>query len=164
MYNAPKAFLITFTPYGTRLHGDDRGTVDRMNNQHGAPYIPPDFRLEAVRRELLKEPPLKLDAPLRGAIHDAIDGHCEYRNWHLHARNVRTNHVHIVVAAADDPEKMMVQFKAYATREMRRRDLIAARKKVWTEGGSKRWLFTDESVSQACIYVLYGQGVDMPMI
>jgi len=77
---------------------------------------------------------------------------------------VRTNHVHIVVAAADDPEKMMVQFKAYATREMRRRDLIAARKKVWTEGGSKRWLFTDESVSQACIYVLYGQGVDLPMI
>jgi hypothetical protein len=31
--NLPLAYLITFRCYGTWLHGDERGSVDRFRNQ-----------------------------------------------------------------------------------------------------------------------------------
>jgi REP element-mobilizing transposase RayT len=164
VYSEPLAYLITFTTYGTRLHGDERGTVDPKNNKFEAPYIPADRLLEATRRDLLKEAPLTLDAAMRGAVDASLAQHCDYRGWRLMKRNVRTNHVHVVVSADDDPQRMMVQFKAYATRAMRDRELIIGRAKVWTEGGSKRWLFTPDALSAACDYVCNGQGPDLPMI
>jgi hypothetical protein len=38
----PLAHLITFRSYGTWLHGDKRGSVDRFHNQYKSPYLPPD--------------------------------------------------------------------------------------------------------------------------
>ena len=38
----PLAYLLTFTCYGTRLHGDTRGTVDRNNNRYGMPFLSPE--------------------------------------------------------------------------------------------------------------------------
>ena len=35
----PKAFLITFSCYGTRLHGDESGSVDRDHNAYHAPFL-----------------------------------------------------------------------------------------------------------------------------
>jgi hypothetical protein len=35
----PLAYLITFRAYGTWLHGDSRGSVDRFHNRYGAPLI-----------------------------------------------------------------------------------------------------------------------------
>ena len=36
----PLAYLITFRSYGTWLHGDKRGSVDRFHNHYS--YLPPD--------------------------------------------------------------------------------------------------------------------------
>ncbi|MGQ0761444.1 MAG: hypothetical protein ACT4OT_05435 [Acidobacteriota bacterium] len=33
----PLAYLITFRCYGTWLHGDERGSVDRKQNVYGTP-------------------------------------------------------------------------------------------------------------------------------
>jgi len=33
-------YLITFRAYGTWLHGDSRGSVDRFHNRYGSPLIP----------------------------------------------------------------------------------------------------------------------------
>jgi len=38
----PLAYLITFTTYGTWLHGDPRGSVDREHNVWGTPFLDPD--------------------------------------------------------------------------------------------------------------------------
>jgi hypothetical protein len=35
----PLAYHITWGTYGTRLHGDKRGTVDRENNAFGTPVL-----------------------------------------------------------------------------------------------------------------------------
>jgi hypothetical protein len=32
-------FLLTFTCYGDRLHGDKRGSVDRTHNHFGSRYL-----------------------------------------------------------------------------------------------------------------------------
>src|SRR2546421_11369035 len=38
----PLAYHITWGTYGTRLHGDGRGTVDREHNEYGTPVLGPD--------------------------------------------------------------------------------------------------------------------------
>ncbi len=162
-YNPPIAYFLTWTTYGTRLAGDHRGSVDKEHAIHGSPFLPPNFRYENLRRHQLSEEPLLLDAPMRGTVHRAIENHAKVRGWHLHAQNVRTNHVHIVVSAAMTPGRMLAQFKAYATRALREQNLIGERKHVWTEDGSKKWLFTDAHVADCCNYVIYGQGDDLPM-
>ncbi|CAG0986495.1 hypothetical protein PLCT2_02221 [Planctomycetaceae bacterium] len=164
MFNPPKAYLITITGYGTRLHGDERGTVDETHNVYGTDPAPADEIRHAHRQDELTEPALKFDAAVRGCIERAMRQHCEFRGWHLYAINVRTNHVHIVVAALAESDKMATQFKAYATRALRKEGLIGNRRHVWTEGASKRNLFTDEAVASGCNYVMFAQGPDLPKL
>jgi hypothetical protein len=38
----PLAFLITFRSYGTWLHGDERGSVNRFHNQYKSALLPPE--------------------------------------------------------------------------------------------------------------------------
>jgi len=38
----PLAYLITFRCYGTWLHGDERGSVDRFHNQYQSPSAAPN--------------------------------------------------------------------------------------------------------------------------
>ena len=44
--------------------------------------------------------------------------------WRLHALTVRTNHVHAVVSADEAPEKVMTNFKIWATRRLREHELL----------------------------------------
>ena len=162
MFNAPKAFLITFTAYGTRLHGDERGTVDDGHNAYKTPFVKTDTTLKNHRARQLVEQPLLLDAKMRGVIEGSIRAHCAFREWHLFAINVRTNHVHVVVKTTADAEKVAREFKAYATRALREAGLVDNRKNVWTERASTRFLFTDDAVTNACNYVMYSQGPDLP--
>lgn len=161
MFNSPKAYFLTWTTYGVRLHGDERGSVDENHNVYGTPFVTPNFRYENLRRNQLAEEPLLLDAAMRGAVEHSLQQHAEYREWFLHSWNVRTNHVHVVVAAVIEPGKMMGQFKAYASRALREAGIIGDRKRVWTPRGSKKWLFTDEHVRDCCNYVIFGEGEDL---
>jgi len=80
------------------------------------------------------------------------------RQWHLHEVNVRTNHIHLVVTAADiKPERVMSDMKAKATRVLRKMKAITEDQKPWTEHGSTIYLFTQEELDNARLYVRDGQ-------
>ncbi len=161
----PFAYLITFTCYGTWLHGDERTSVDDDHRIYNAPKADPSVAREVHREQKLKNPPIKLDAAMRGAVDEAIRGVCDYRKWQLFTLNVRTNHVHVVVAALDvPPEKIMADFKAYATRKLREHGLVAADTKIWTHHGSTKYVWTNESLGRAITYVADAQGPDLPML
>ncbi|MFA7235386.1 MAG: hypothetical protein WC058_00860 [Phycisphaeraceae bacterium] len=49
---------ITFGTYGTRLHGDDRPTVDREHNQRGEAFIEADAERAAESREGMRGDPI----------------------------------------------------------------------------------------------------------
>ena len=85
-----------------------------------------------------------------------------HRGWAVLALNVRTNHVHVIVSADTTPERVMNDFKSYATRRMRERGLLPESVKVWTRHGSTRYLWDDESIFAAGRYVAEGQGADLP--
>jgi hypothetical protein len=108
----PLAYFITFRTYGTWLHGDDRGWVDRSHHAYGQPYEDPNPALERFEHSLLAHPPVKLTQAQRVRCECAIRETCGHRGWALHALNVRTNHVHVVVHAPQEPERVMEALKA----------------------------------------------------
>src|SRR5690349_3878897 len=92
-------YLITFRGYGTWLHGDERGSVDRFHNVYGTPRLPTNHLRQEYERRRLKRPPVTLAGKQRAAVERAIRNTCEIRKWTLWAFNIRTNHVHSVVSA-----------------------------------------------------------------
>ena len=159
--DAPVAYLITFTAYGTWLHGDVRGSVDRNRNIYGTPRVLPDVRWKQREFALLKGAPVTLGVERRLSVRAAIAETCEIRGWELYASNVRTNHVHTVITALCRPERVVGALKANATRVLRERGLWSSDRSPWTRGGSTRYLWTQASLERAIWYVVDGQGASL---
>ncbi|MDX2043740.1 MAG: transposase [Acidobacteriota bacterium] len=157
----PLAYFITFRCYGTWLHGDERGSVDRLYNTYGTPFYPVDKPLEEEERRRMKHSPVELDDARRVIVDHAIREVCQHRKWKLLAINVRTNHVHVVVSATCKPEKVLNDFKAYATRAMRSGGAWSRPASPWSGHGSRRYLWKPQQVECACDYVLNHQGDDI---
>jgi REP element-mobilizing transposase RayT len=154
-------YFITFTTYGERLHGDERGSV-RRGRLLPSERLEPNADLVAFERGEMGEPPLRLEDAQRSCVAATISEVCAFKGWALHALNVRTNHVHIVVSAGDiPPEAVMNACKAWATRRLRERGLLSPQGKVWTRHGSTRYLKHPEDVDRASGYVIEGQGEDI---
>ena len=112
----PLAYLITFRCYGTWIHGDQRGSVDRNHNKYRGPYASPNEKRRLSNRALLKTEPVLLNAARRLSVENAVRETCAYKEWILRAINVRTNHVHVVVSiGAQKSELALNAFKANAT-------------------------------------------------
>ena len=154
-------YLITFTTYGTWLHGDEKGSSDRIQNIPGTPYIDESEPRERINQDQLKHDPVTLDASQRPIVRDTIQDVCAYRGWSLLACNVRSNHVHVVVSAEDTPEKVMNDLKSYATRRLNEAGLHMHGEKTWTRHGSTRYLNDEAAVTGGIDYVLNHQGEDL---
>jgi hypothetical protein len=155
----PIAYLITFTTYGTWLHGDKRGSVDKEHNRFGSAFVSPNSGLSKKERISLKNPPFALGKNERGVVLKAILQVCELRGWFAHVIHVRRSHVHIVVSGEVRPEKMLVDFKAYSTRALRKYNNDQTTiKKYWTRHGSTKYIWTKESLATTIKYVRDEQG------
>ncbi len=161
-YGGAAAYFITFHTYGTWLHGADEGSVTTGRNSYGEPTLDPDDRAVSAEQKRMTAPAFVMNATHRAVVETAIREVSEHRNWTLHGLNVRTNHVHVVVSAPEAPERVMNDFKAYATRRMREAELIKADQRVWSRHGSTRYLWKPEDVAGACEYVALHQGEDLP--
>jgi REP element-mobilizing transposase RayT len=158
----PYGYLITFRTYGTWLHGDDRGSVDRENNKYGTPRLEQNKLRESYHRSLMKRPPVLLDAEMRMTVEMAIREVCEIKRWDLRAINIRTNHGHAVTSTPDrNHSKILNAFKAYSTRKMRERGCWTSEFSPWSDKGSQRVLWNAEALWHACDYVINGQGADL---
>jgi alanyl-tRNA synthetase/REP element-mobilizing transposase RayT len=158
----PIAYFITFTTYGTWMHGSDKGSVDRDHNIPGTPLVEPDADRQATESNLKKGDPFTLDAKARSIVERTIQEVAEHRAWRIHAVNVRTNHVHVVVTSDATAEQTMLDFKSYATRRLVEAGSAPSGAKVWTRHGSTRYLWDVDDAESACVYVREGQGVDLP--
>jgi REP element-mobilizing transposase RayT len=158
----PLAYLITLRCYGTWLHGDARGSVDRRHNAFGTELIPPNERWQRHNTQTLRREPVGLDANRRAAAEAAVRETCAARGWLLRAVNARTNHVHAVVSPGCRPEPVLRAFKANATRLMRERGCWPHPHSPWSEGGSRRYLWTEKSTELAVVYVVDCQGGPLP--
>ena len=157
----PLAFFLTWTTYGTWLPGDARGWI-----KSGVLGIqPPDRALEQHAREMMVESEVHLTPEQRGAVEQTIRKHCHIRNWMLHAVNVRSNHVHVVVTCACGGEKAMDELKLWGSRSLS--DLAglttpvarkAGRRHWWTEKGDVNAIDEPRYLENAVEYVTNLQG------
>ncbi len=157
----PLAFFITFTCYGTWLHGRENGSVDKGHNSFGTPWLPPDPEREKAMRDRMDQPPYLLDEPRRRLVLQSVQNVSTYRGWQLLALHVRSNHVHSVVQGEVDPERIMNDFKSYASRSLNEANLDEKGRKRWTRHGSTEYLWTPERVESAVNYTLHQQGKPM---
>ena len=157
----PLAYLITFRCYGTWLHGDNRGSMDRKHNVYGTPKIGANASLQQSDEAQRKHLSILLDGSQRKVVEDALREVCEHRKYLLRAISVRTNHVHTVVTAMQKPEPILNSFKSYATRSLRHAGLASTALKLWARHGSTIYLWKERHVARAIEYVVLGQGDEL---
>src|SRR5688572_27398562 len=154
-------YLITFACYGSRLHGDPAGSVDRLNNVPGSRLIEADPERVMADLRRMDQPPYRMDESRREVVLSAIWERCQQQQWRLLAAHVRTNHIHLVVEAEARPERIMNDIKSYASRCLNRSGLDGVGRKRWARHGSTRWLWKPEHISAAIHYVVEEQGEAM---
>jgi REP element-mobilizing transposase RayT len=112
---------------------------------------------------VMDQPHYQLDNPRRQSVLQAILQRSRDRGWPVLAAHVRSNHVHVVVEGDDEPEVVMTQLKAAASRRLNELGLDDSSTKRWARHGSTRSLWDRDSVLNAIGYVIDGQGEPMSM-
>ena len=127
----------------------------------GTPLVEPSNRRRTLDAENMNQAAYVLDEIRRGAVLNAIQQVCAYRAWILLAAHVRTNHVHVVVEADPLPEKVMNDFKTYASRGLNKMKIDLPDRKRWSRHGSTRYLWNPLQIAAAMHYVTAEQGEPM---
>jgi REP element-mobilizing transposase RayT len=153
-------YLITFVCYGSWLPGQ-AGAVDRTHNLFGSRLPDADRSRQRDADQRMRQPPYLLDITRRRIVLAAILEVCVHRNWNLVSVHVRSNHVHVVIAAGKTAEHVMNALKAYASRALNRMVLDGPDRRRWAHHGSTRHLWTKEALSAAVRYVVCEQGEPM---
>jgi REP element-mobilizing transposase RayT len=161
MPSSPLAYFITFSTYGVWLHGREIGSVDKAHNQVETPFVLADAEREQYERGRMREPPYLLGPERHSVVLKTILEVAQYRKWKIWACHVRTTHVHVIVTADTKPEKVMSDFKAYASRRLKESLNEPANCKRWTQHGSTRYLWNKAQLAAMSEYVINGQGAPM---
>ena len=152
------SYFLTFTTYGTWLHGDTRGSVDREHNIVETPYLEPDAEHFAEKKLRMVQPAYTLDFQRRDLVLNSIIKLFQIRSWELFALHVRSNHVHLLGAAEIKPERMMHDCKSFASRALNQAKIESSERRRWTRGGSTRWIKSELAFDDVLEYVLHRQG------
>ena len=154
-------YHIVSHTYGTWLTGDERGSIKAPENNLGQPILEHQPRLVTHIKSRMRQKPIQLNGPMRLTVEETIREVCGHRQWKLYAQNVRQNHVHIVVGASCEANKVWKDLKSYSTRALRRAELIEDGATIWAEGGSGRQIKNVSALEAVIDYVLNGQGPDL---
>jgi len=157
----PLAYFITFTCYGTWLHGEKSTAVDRFTNIPGTDFLSFNSKRLHLVKKRMPETPYFLDESRRKIVLQAIQEVCIHRQWVLLAAHVRSNHVHLVIHAITQPEQIMNTIKSYASRHLNKAKLDECRVRRWTHHGSTRYLWKETEVEATIQYAVYEQGLPM---
>jgi len=157
----PLAYFITFSCYGTWLHGKKTTSVDRRNNTYETDFLSVNPARQASVEERMLETPYLLNDARRNIVLSAIKEVCNHRLWSLLAAHVRTNHIHFAVRADIKPEIIISTIKAYASRRLNEAKLDDKRVNRWTKHGSTRYLWRSEEVVSVIQYIVHEQGSPM---
>jgi len=158
----PLGYLITVRTYGTWLHGDERGSVDRHGkNIYGTPRIIENDNLRTLMDSEMSAEPFIFNTEQVFVVDAEIREVCIKRDYLLRALNVRTNHFHAVVSAQKKPDLIANAFKSNATRALREKNLVPPDSIVWSRGRSRRYLWKPHHLAGAIDYTLNRQGPDL---
>jgi REP element-mobilizing transposase RayT len=149
----PLAYHITFGTYGTRLHGDERGTVDRRTNQPGDPIIGRADDWQRMERARLNFSPRVFTVHDMILVERLLPTVCTRGGWDLHAGAAGPDHVHAVLTANADGEAVRKWLKRWLGQSLAQHIPLLDGETFWAECGSVKWIWTDDYLVQATDYV-----------
>jgi REP element-mobilizing transposase RayT len=149
----PLAYHITFGTYGTRLHGDDRGTVDRSLNNFGDPIIGGDQDWNRMERRMLRFEPRKLTVDQRLFVEQSLPQICARGGWQFIEVAAASDHVHNMIAANADGSAVRKWLKRWLGEALSARWLLQPREVWWAECGSVKWIWTEDYFERVEQYV-----------
>ena len=153
MNDFPQAYHLTFGTYGTRLHGDERGTVQRSMNKPGDPILGKCEQWEQMETRLLKFPRVLLSLDQRLTTQEAIPAICSRGGWTFVACAARGDHVHTVLRATSDGKAVRRWLKRWVGEILSSRWPMVAGATWWAECGSNKWVWTDDYLQNVYDYV-----------
>ena len=146
-----RAYHITWGTYGTRLHGDPRGTVDRKHNAYDTPVLGFDQHRWEREKSNLKFPPVTFTRPQMVLVESLLPTICARGGWTHRTGAAGPDHVHEILTSPHDPETIRRLFKRWLGQELSR---VLTREPGcpqpgtgatwWAECGSIRWIFEED--------------------
>ena len=156
MTRQPLGYFITFTTYGSWLHGDSRGSILKGKTTK---LLSENPVLMAYEKSIQEHQAVVLVSEAREIVKQAILETCRIRGWLLYVTHIRSTHIHLVLKADKRPERVLIDLKAYATRSLRKNGYKQQR--FWTRHGSTRYLNTVSQLTKAIHYAISEQGNPM---
>jgi REP element-mobilizing transposase RayT len=155
------AYHITWGTYGTRLHGDPRGTIDRQHNEIGTPVLGFDEHRWEREKENLKFPPVVLTREQMRFVEELVPVICKRGYWKYHTCAAGPDHVHVVLTSEHDPETIRRLLKRWLSQEMSKQYPLPPGAVWWAECGSIRWIDCDRYFNNATDYVTRQRATSM---
>lgn len=175
MPSAPLAYHITISTYGCRLHGDDRGTVDRDHNTPSEPFLGPDPARIARERGRMRYSPVVLSIAQRAFVEEQAGSIAGRGGWTLHTVAAAPDHVHALISADVEGNVVRRLWKRWLSEALSKHwptadetmiplgtakssDLVAIHESRgpgvwWAEGGSVKWIWDSNYLRRAFDYI-----------
>jgi REP element-mobilizing transposase RayT len=147
------AHHITWGTYGTRLHGDSRGTVDRNDNQYQSPILGYDKLRWEKEKARLKFPPVIFSIQQRIRVESLVPAICKRGLWTYHACAAGPDHIHVVLSAIHPPQTIRRLMKRWLGEELSTTNPLPENATWWAECGSIRSLDSLRYFNSAMNYV-----------
>jgi REP element-mobilizing transposase RayT len=149
----PLAYHITWGTYGTRLHGDRRGTVDRIHNEFKAPIV--QFEPDRWEAEVanLKFPPVRLTCEQRLRAEPLFPEICNRGHWEYLACAAAPDHIHLLLKSTFDPQTFRKLAKRWLGQELSKIWTPNEDNFWWSECGSIKWITDNSYLDNARRYI-----------
>ena len=153
MTDTPMAYHITFGTYGTRLHGDSRGTVDRRRNRPGDPILGRDDPWRRMEAAKLRHPAIVLGYARRLHAEAEVPEICARGGWHHRQSACGPDHVHVVLSAPQDGKAVRRWLKRWLGDAMSAQWPLPPEQSWWAKGGSVKWVWDAAYLAAVVDYV-----------
>ncbi len=149
----PLAYHITFGTYGTRLHGDPRGTVERHFNQYGTPIVENDPWKQKFERDSMIAAPVVLTDSQRQFIESTMPSICQRGGWEYHICATQPDHVHVLLSSDRPGRDIRKWLKTWLGQELTARWPDESRPRWWAVGGSVKYVWKKPYLRTAYGYI-----------
>jgi REP element-mobilizing transposase RayT len=149
----PLSYHLTFGTYGTRLHGDPRGTVDRSLNKPGDPIVGHCADWQRMELNKLKFPPRILTLEQQLHIQWSLPQICARGGWTYIECAGAPDHIHVVLSAEVEGDAIRKWLKRWLGESLTSRWPLRDDETWWAESGSIKWIWTAEYLGTVTQYV-----------
>ena len=152
-------YHITIGTYGTRLHGGNAPTVERVHNQYGEEFVHFDPKRERYERDRMVQNPVYLTDEQRLFVEEIVPSLCERGQWIYHIVACQADHLHLLVSCADtvggspDPKVIRRWLKQWLTNTLNEK---YGKRQWFAKCGSTKYLF-EKGYFEAVYEYIYKQ-------